>query len=98
VSNTFFPYAFSQGIVLFEPCGGLCAGLEMCLRNGIPIRRYFYSDIDRAAQQVALHRVRRLQTSFPDLLQPEALEHSFAVLPADIRSIGSQHLQQAVQQ
>eukprot|EP00775_Hariotina_reticulata_P002674 gene2674-biopygen4244 len=98
VHASFFPAAFSQGIVLYEPCGGLCAGLEMCLRNGISVRRYLYSDIDAVAQRVALHRVRELQTRYPHLLQPEALASSFSALPADIRQVTTAHLQQQLQQ
>jgi hypothetical protein len=33
VASTFFPSA-SKGVVLLEPFGGLCVGLEMALRNG----------------------------------------------------------------
>ena len=95
---TFFPAALNQGVVLYEPCGGLCAGLEMVLRNGVAVQSYLYSDIDPIAQRVALHRVRQLQSRFPELLQPEALSSSFSTLPADVRQVGSQQLLQAVQQ
>jgi hypothetical protein len=98
VASTFFPAALTQGVVLYEPCGGLCAGLEMALRNGARVQRYLYSDIDPAAQRVAAHRVRQLQTSYPDLLEPAALAASFSSLPADIRNVTAQHLAAAVQQ
>eukprot|EP00775_Hariotina_reticulata_P002835 gene2835-biopygen4453 len=70
----------------------------MCLRNGISVRRYLYSDIDAVAQRVALHRVRELQTRYPHLLQPKALASSFSALPADIRQVTTAHLQQQLQQ
>ena len=56
VSAEFFPAAAGSGIILYEPFGGICAGLEMCLRNGLKIVRYYYSDVDALAQRVALHR------------------------------------------
>ena len=97
VHSSFFQAATTHGIVLYEPCGGLCAGLEMVLRNGIAVQQYVYSDIDPVAQRVALHRVRQLQSRYPSLLQPAALEASFSILPADIRQVGSQQMLQAVQ-
>jgi hypothetical protein len=47
-ADTFFAAAHSDGIVLWEPCGGICAGLEMVLRYGIKVSRYLYSDIYRS--------------------------------------------------
>jgi len=38
---TLFDAALKQGVVLFEPTGGLCAGLEACLLNGIRVNRYY---------------------------------------------------------
>ena len=34
-----------EGVVLFEPCEGLRAGLEAVLRNRVKVRLYIYSDI-----------------------------------------------------
>ena len=53
ISNNFFRMAQQQGIVLYEPFGGMCAGLEMCLRCGLCIKRYIYSDIDVGVQRIA---------------------------------------------
>lgn len=39
VALSFFPAATYQGVVLYEPFGGLCAGLEMLLRNGVQVTR-----------------------------------------------------------
>lgn len=69
----------------------------MVLRNGIAVKQYLYSDTDAKAQRIALHRVRLLQTQYPDLLQPSALVGSFNILPADVKTVTAQHLQQAVQ-
>ena len=44
----FYATARVDGVVVYEPFGGLCAGLEMALRNGLTIKRYLYSDIDPA--------------------------------------------------
>ena len=59
VAATFFTSA-QKGIVLYEPFGGLCAGLEMVLRCGIPVARYLYSDIDPVAQDLAQVRMETL--------------------------------------
>lgn len=56
VADTFFP-ASQRGVVLLEPFGGLCAGLEMLLRNGTAIHQYHYLDINPVAREVAAHRV-----------------------------------------
>ena len=34
--------ATHYGVTLYEPFGGLCAGLEAVLRNNIPVLRYIY--------------------------------------------------------
>ena len=52
VSATFFPAAYAQGIVLYEPFGGMCAGLEMVLRNGFRVNQYIYSDTDAAVRKI----------------------------------------------
>ena len=39
VAATFFT-ASQKGVILYEPFGGLCAGLEMILRCGIPVNKY----------------------------------------------------------
>jgi hypothetical protein len=67
VSSSFFPAALTDGVTLYEPFGGLCAGLEMVLRAGISVKQYLYSDSDMTAQRIAQHRVRLLQTQYPSL-------------------------------
>jgi hypothetical protein len=41
VAATFFTHA-TKGVILYEPFGGLCAGLEMVLRSGTPVAKYLY--------------------------------------------------------
>jgi len=98
VAASFFPQAQREGVVLFEPCGGLCAGLEMALRAGIAVKQYIYADIDPSAQQLAQHRVQQLMAEFPQLLQQAAIRRMFNTLPADIQQIQHAHLAAAVQQ
>ena len=88
----FFPAALEHGIVLWEPFGGLCAGLEMALRNGFTIRQYYYGDIDPTAQQVARHRIRKLQTMYPLQLPEQALFSSFSALPMDVKQVTTAQL------
>eukprot|EP00775_Hariotina_reticulata_P003516 gene3516-biopygen5211 len=92
----FFTAAHSGGIVLWEPCGGLCAGLEMVLRNGFTVSRYLYSDTDLTAQTIALHRIMQLQEQYPLQLQQQALEGCFSAMPEDITDITVQHVHAAV--
>jgi len=72
VSGSFISKARARGIILYEPFGGMCSGLEMCLDAGIPIKRYVYSDTAEAAQKVAKFRVQQLHYRHPELLPRSA--------------------------
>ena len=91
VSSTFFAAA-PAGVVVYEPFGGLCAGLEMVLRNGLPVSQYFYSDIDPLARSVAQHRLSLLQARYPALLPASALQFTFSALPQDVWEVTEQQL------
>lgn len=69
-------------VVLFEPFGGICAGLEMALRAGIPVLQYIYCDINQCVSSIAKVRVKRLQQAYPHLLSVEATKDSFSTLSA----------------
>jgi len=97
VAATFFPAA-AAGLVVYEPFGGLCSGLEMVLRNGFAVHTYLYSDIDPVAQQVAAYRLQQLQAQYPGLLPATALGATFTALPQDVWQITSQHLQAVTSQ
>ncbi|KAF6258012.1 hypothetical protein COO60DRAFT_1164663 [Scenedesmus sp. NREL 46B-D3] len=58
VAFSFFPAA-AQGVVLLEPFGGLCAGLEMLLRNGTAVKHYYYLDSNATSRKVAAHQQQR---------------------------------------
>jgi hypothetical protein len=90
IAATFFANA-QKGIVLYEPFGGLCAGLEMVLRCGIPVTRYLYSDIDPVAQDLAQVRMETLNIQYGKLLPAKAIRRPFA-LPHDINLVTSDHL------
>ena len=79
--------AVKAGVVLYEPFGGLCAGLEAVLRNGIVVQRYLYSDISPAARKVAAFRVAALQDMYPSQLLPEAVAGFAEVLPQDVSRV-----------
>ncbi len=96
VAATFFPAAYTHGLILYEACGGMCAGLEMVLRNGISVTQYLYSDVDPTAQRIAAHRIKLLQAAYPHLLSPEALSGCFQQLPQDIRQVNQTHLRDCV--
>jgi hypothetical protein len=96
VASTFFPAALQQGVVLYEPFGGICAGLEAVLRSGIAVRQYLYSDVEPTAQRAALHRIRVLQTMYPKQLSEDALAGSFSILPMDVRQVTTQKISEAI--
>jgi hypothetical protein len=60
-------------------------------RNGIKVRQYVYSDIDGAAQRIAAHRVKLLQAAYPHLLETDALQGCFNLLPADVTQVSCSH-------
>lgn len=85
---------FFQGdrsIVLVEPFGGLCSGLEMALRNNKRLHRYLYLDTNPTARKIALERIKQLMALYPTLLTPDAVQGAFD-LPQDIRQLTTQHL------
>jgi hypothetical protein len=90
VGGTYFPAA-SKGVVLLEVFGGVCAGLEMCLRNGTPVKQYLYLDCDPISQRIAAHRIAQLMALYPLLLPPSAVAGAFA-LPQDVRALTTDHL------
>jgi hypothetical protein len=90
IAASFFAHA-GEGIVLYEPFGGLCAGLEMVLANGIPVKRYLYSDTSTACQAVAHYRVRQLAALYPRLFSLDATKR-MCQPPQNVWHITSQHL------
>lgn len=91
VAATFFAAAAAQPIVLLEPFGGLCAGLEMALRNGNAIKQYYYLDTNHVARRVAAHRISQLMAQYPTLLPASAVQNAFS-LPQDIRDLTTEQL------
>ena len=87
VAAAFFAAADEHGITLYEPFGGLCAGLEMCMRAGIRVARYLYSDTDTAARRVAAARINEMLRAHPDLFPPEAVRDTFDALPQDVLQV-----------
>ena len=83
-----------QGVVLVELFGGLCAGLEACLRNGIAVRQYVYCDRDQQVQLVARHRLAYLQGVYPQLLPVSAVAGALELWPQDVREIEPRHVHQ----
>lgn len=92
VAHQLYASAFTDGIILYEPFGGMCAGLEACLRSGMRIREYIYADTSTASQTVARHRLRRLHAAYPALLPASAFHAAFTTLPMDITRTTRAHL------
>jgi site-specific DNA-cytosine methylase len=91
----FIATAQTEGITLYEPFGGMCAGLEMVLRNGFVVRRYIYSDTDAAARAVAQHRVAALSLRYPHQLHSGAFVNMFVTLPQDVTHVHTAELLRA---
>ena len=90
-----FHHAATHGVTVVELCGGMCAGLEMVLRNQVKVHRYLYADCSETAQQVARHRLDQLAGMYPDLFALTAADSAFGALPHDIRRITRQSLTDA---
>jgi hypothetical protein len=91
-ASTFFSVARRAGITLFEPFGGLGAGLEMVLRHGVKVNRYLYADTSEVAQKVMKHRLAVLTGRHPELLPASAWESAFSSLPMDVYEVTKQDL------
>ena len=87
--------ALLNGITLYEPFGGLCAGLEAVLRAGFRVNRYLYSDTSSTAVKVSRCRIKFLQETYPAQLSPDAFQDSHCVLPADVRDVTVESLREA---
>jgi len=88
----FYANAFQEGIVVLELFGGLCAGLEMVLRNGIKVHNYLYCDKDVGVRRIAAHRMHQLSEQYPALLSPRAFSQASTALPQDVWRVGSEQL------
>ena len=88
-----FHAAAPSGLVVCELFGGICAGLEMVLRNGIPLFAYIYVDNDLVCQSIAAHRIQQLMAQYPHLLPATAVAQAFTSLPHDVWLITPSHLQ-----
>jgi site-specific DNA-cytosine methylase len=95
IASSFFDEAQTEGITVYEPFGGMCAGLEMALRNGIRVRRYIYGDISAVSRRVAALRGRELSSRYPSLLPLSATVSMFAQLPQDITRVTPELLRSA---
>jgi len=84
-----------HGMVLVELFAGLCAGLEMVLRNGIAVTQYKYVDLDADCREVAVRRMRELHSRYPHLLSMHALEAAFS-LPQDVTAMTCRHVESLV--
>jgi hypothetical protein len=94
VHPSFYDAARTSGIVLLELCGGIGAGLEMCLRNGVTVRSYLYADTSSHARIAIAHRVRALAAQYPGQLS-RSIQGTMFQLPQDIALITTDHLRQA---
>ena len=93
LASIFFPAA-QQGVVVVELFGGLCAGLEACLRNGLTVKHYIYADKDPGVRNIAVHRVANLLAKYPSQLQQAAVHSMFTFWPQDVTLLDSSHIQQ----
>eukprot|EP00854_Cymbomonas_tetramitiformis_P014865 gene14865-biopygen15316 len=74
IDRSFFREARDEGVICYEPCGGLCAGLEVLLRCGVKVNRYLYQDTSPTSQAVARTRSLVLSRRHPDLLPTTTIQ------------------------
>ncbi|KAJ9512490.1 hypothetical protein QJQ45_018788 [Haematococcus lacustris] len=65
VANSFFPAICHKGVVLLELFGGMCAGLDMCLRNGISAGMHGPHSSNHTACLRIVDALQQLQRSLP---------------------------------
>jgi transposase InsO family protein len=92
VAASLFTATCQEGIVVCELFGGMCSGLEACLRNGMRVRQYIYCDTDTVAQKVAVHRMLQMRAMYPSLLPAAAIDSAFCLLPMDVTAITASDL------
>jgi hypothetical protein len=90
VAATFFT-STQKGVIPYEPLGGLYAGLEMIRCCGIPVAKYFYSDIDPVAQSLARVRMETLHIQYGVLFPSRAFKSPLSLLQ-DINLVTSDNL------
>jgi hypothetical protein len=95
IGEQFFGNALADGVCVLELFGGMCAGLEMLLRNGIRVQCYVYCDLCPTVQRVAAHRLYRLAEQYPALLSPAACRNAFTSLPQNVWKVDSAALVRA---
>ena len=89
---TWYDQAFRHGVVLYEPLGGLASGLEACLRSGIPVHSYLYSDINDQARGLVERRCQQLSDRHVDLLPPTAWSSALVSLPQNVSKVSTADL------
>ena len=85
------PLEPERPIHLMELCGGIATFLEACLRNGLSISRYTYSDASSMARQAAHRRITRLQCRYPRQL-PAAAVDEWTSVSQDVHQITAPQL------
>jgi hypothetical protein len=79
-------------VILVELFGGLGAGLEACLRNGVVIKRYIYCDIDPVAQAAVRDRMCQLSAAFPSQFPPHLHGRAMSSAPMDVTRVTAVHV------
>ncbi|GLC55390.1 hypothetical protein PLESTB_000982200 [Pleodorina starrii] len=92
LSRAFFARGLGTGVTVYEPIGGLCAGLEACLRAGLKVDRYLCSESDPAAVRVVNMRLERLSAEFPKQFPPDAYRRVWLDLPLSLANVTEQAL------
>jgi hypothetical protein len=87
IAASFFHHLDREGVVVLELFGGLCAGLDMLLRNGVRVLRYIYCDISPVCSRVASHRMQQLAAAYPRQFNMRAYKDALVTLPADVFNI-----------
>jgi len=80
IDSSFFDTAALEGMTVYEPFEGMCAGVNALLQSRVEVASYIYSDKDPSARSVAKHRVVQLSAQFSLAFPPFAWDKMFAIL------------------
>jgi hypothetical protein len=86
-----------RGVVVVDLFGGMCAGLEACLRNGWHVSQYVYVDRDAAVRGIAVHRMHQLSLQYREQLPPSSWAMACEFWPQDVTVLSEEHFQKLQQ-
>ena len=76
-----------NGVSILELFGGLSAGVEALLRQGVSVHKYIYCDTSVSARAISRHRLEFLTCKYPFQFPHSAWAGAFSTLPPDVYAV-----------